>query len=385
VRLTVGEEPAECDQDCRALLLRGLWMDLDEHRLSLKEPAGSDDASGMRRFAVLLACFGLVAAPAATTAARSKSWADAQIRLVTSHGLMGGDPASFRPDDPLTAGELADLVAGLTGKPASAPVNASAPVTIAGLDASLVRGLGLGDSTRQFATGTRAAGLTPPTRFGTEVVARLLGLRTDHPRAQESLEPAPSDVATRAEAAYSAAKILGWKGWEKQYVEQLAAGFALPSVTGWEHTILLQSVALIGYPYVWGGTSESAQGQLGVEVPGGFDCSGFVWRVYKLAPYAVGTSLEATLRGRTTYAMSGEVPRAERFGFARLEPADVLFFGSRGSRTKPTAIDHVGLYLGGGWMIHSSGTGVSLAPIADGAYRKRFAWARRPLAEAGLG
>src|SRR5881396_674512 len=125
--------------------------------------------AGMRRLAVLLACVGLLVAPAATTAARGKSWADAQIRLVTSRGLMGGSASAFRPDDPLTAGELADLVAGLTGKTSSAP-DPSAPVTIAGLDASLVRGLGLGDAARRFATSTRAAGLTPPGRFGTEVV-----------------------------------------------------------------------------------------------------------------------------------------------------------------------------------------------------------------------
>ena len=35
-------------------------------------------------------------------------------------------------------------------------------------------------------------------------------------------------------------------------------------------------------------------------------------------------------------------------------------------------------------MIHSSGQGVALAPIATGYYATRFAWARRPLAEAGL-
>jgi hypothetical protein len=35
-------------------------------------------------------------------------------------------------------------------------------------------------------------------------------------------------------------------------------------------------------------------------------------------------------------------------------------------------------------MIHSSGQGVALAPIATGYYVARFAWARRPLAEAGL-
>jgi hypothetical protein len=34
-------------------------------------------------------------------------------------------------------------------------------------------------------------------------------------------------------------------------------------------------------------------------------------------------------------------------------------------------------------MIHSSGQGVALSPLT-GWYKTNFAWARRPLAEAGL-
>jgi hypothetical protein len=43
----------------------------------------------------------------------------------------------------------------------------------------------------------------------------------------------------------------------------------------------------------------------------------------------------------------------------------------------------MGIYLGGGWMAHSSSRGTTLAPLV-GWYRDRFAWGRRPLAEAGL-
>jgi cell wall-associated NlpC family hydrolase len=135
---------------------------------------------------------------------------------------------------------------------------------------------------------------------------------------------------------------------------------------------------------VFAGTSERPQTVLGQAVPGGFDCSGFVWRVYKLASYSVGTPLADTLKGRTTYAMSGEVPASERIPFDSLESGDVLFFGTLGPRSKPAQVYHTGIYLGGGWMIHSSGTGVTLSPIATGYYTKSFAWARRPLAEAGL-
>ncbi len=336
----------------------------------------------MSRLALALsACAVALALPFAAPAAASKSWADRDIRFVAAHGLMGGNAAAFRPDDVLTARELADLVAGLSGKPTTRSADPDAPATIAQLDAALVRGLVLAKASQEFTAGARTAGLAPPSRFGTEVVARLLGFRTDH--RTDSLEPAPNDPATRAEAAFSAAKILRWKGWEAQYAADLAGTFAPPPVSGWQQKILHQAVSLIGYPYVWGGTSEHEQDPLGTPVPGGFDCSGLVWRVYKLAGYAVGTSLGATLRGRTTYAMSREVPRARRIAFADLQPADVLFFGARGPRSKAAQVDHAGIYLGGGWMIHASGTGVSLAPLT-GTYRTRFAWGRRPLAEAGL-
>ena len=60
-----------------------------------------------------------------------------------------------------------------------------------------------------------------------------------------------------------------------------------------------------------------------------------------------------------------------------------MFFGSGGRRAKPAQIDHIGLYLGNGWMIHSSRYGVALAQVG-GWYDNRLAWGRRPLAEAGL-
>ena len=76
---------------------------------------------------------------------------------------------------------------------------------MAQLDARLVRALGLGAEAATFYQAAAAAGLRPPARFGTEVVARLLGLRTNHPAGQDDLERLPSDPAPRAEAAYSAA------------------------------------------------------------------------------------------------------------------------------------------------------------------------------------
>jgi cell wall-associated NlpC family hydrolase len=322
--------------------------------------------------------------PRAAHQSSGRSWAQAEIRLVVANGFLSPDVASFRPDDPLTEGALDTVVAQLSGQ-ALATVGGSpaAPVTIATLDAALVRAIGLSDAADELARGTRAAGLAPPARFGTEAVARLLGLRTDHPVAQEQLELAPDDTATRAEAAYSIAQILRFQRWEVGAVQAAAATFALSQMTVWQTRILRTAVSLIGYPYVWGGTSESPQAPLGKQVPGGFDCSGFAWRVFKSEPYPGGDALAAVLEERTSFGMSKEVPRKERIGFRDLQPADLLFFGAHGPRSKPAEVDHVGIYLGGGWLIHSSGVGVAIAPLT-GWYRQQFAWARRPLAEAGL-
>ena len=351
----------------------------------------------MSRFLVLAVCCALLAVPSALAgkigdpgkSPRAKatgpatSWAQAPIRDVVSHGLMAKTVAAFRAADTLTQGELASLVAGLTKQPASATASPSAPVTVAQLDARLVRSLQLSDAATAFTDGAKAAGLAVPARFGTESVARLLGLRTDHPLKQDDLELLPSDPVTRAETAYSVAKILHFRGWEPQYALDASASFTLPQLGAWQKRVLNTAVRFIGFPYVWGGTSELPEAPFGVSAPGGFDCSGFVWRVYKLQAYTGGTALAPTIKGRTTYQMSGEVPKSKRIPFAKLAPGDVLFFGPNGPRSSSGSIGHTGIYLGAGWMIHSSGQGVAVSPLT-GWYRQQFAWGRRPLAEAGL-
>jgi cell wall-associated NlpC family hydrolase len=317
------------------------------------------------------------------TRSGATSWAASQIRLVVAHGLMAKSVATFRPDDVLTQGELNELVAGLTGEPPQRAAAPNAPVTVAQLDARLVRALDLGDAAAEFSGVAVSARLNPPARFGTEVTARLLGLRTNHPATRDDLELLPNDPVTRAETAYSAAQILRFRGWETDATVSAADSFALPHLTTWQTRVLAVAVHFIGFPYVWGGTSEHAEAPFGVKAHGGFDCSGFVWRVYKLQRYPGGAALSQTLRGRTTYAMSGEVPASKRIGWAKLAPGDVLFFGAHGPRSKPSEVDHTGIYLGNRWFIHSSGYGVAVAQLS-GWYRDRFAWARRPLAEAGF-
>jgi cell wall-associated NlpC family hydrolase len=349
----------------------------------------------MSRFLCVLTCCTLLATPSAVaarigdgsgsraTSGSAATWAQTEIRLVVKRGLMARSVASFRPADRLTQGELANLVAGLTTQTAATVANPAAPVTVAQLNTRLVRAIGLAGAAKTFADRARAARIATPSRFGTETVARLLGLRTNHPAKHDDLELLPNDPVTRAETAYSVAQILRFHGWETQYAEDAAATFELPRLGAWQKRVLDTAVRFVGFPYVWGGTSEKAEAPAGVQARGGFDCSGFVWRVYKLQAYPGGAALSATIKGRTTYQMSGEVPKTQRITFAKLTPGDVLFFGPAGPRSRPASVGHAGIYLGGGWMIHSSGQGVAVTPLT-GWYRQQFAWARRPLAEAGL-
>jgi cell wall-associated NlpC family hydrolase len=334
----------------------------------------------MRRLLVLLVFCALVAAPGTAAA---KSWAQKDMEMVVAAGLMAPSVGEFRPDDALTRSELAELTAMLGGSVGVA-ADPGRAVSLKELDAALVRLLGLGPVAKHVRTALGAAGLKPPAYAGTEVVVRLLGLRLNHPEARDAIELGPKDPVSRAETAYSVARLLELRssGGASALVAQ-ATSIELPELSDWQTRVLRRATRFIGYPYIWGGSSERRQAPFGKEVPGGFDCSGFVWRVYKLEPFADAPGLADTLRGRTTYAMSAEVTPAERIAFTAIQPGDVLFFGDRGPKSKPSEVGHMGLYLGDGWMIHSSSRGTTLLPL-EGWYTSRFAWARRPLAEAGL-
>jgi len=278
----------------------------------------------------------------------------------------------------------------LPAAPAAAPTRTlyrgltpGATVSVKKLDAVLVGYLGMGGAAREIQKTLTAAGLTPPANTGTEAVARMLGLRLNHPAPQDGLELRPLQSITRAEAAYSFAQLLTLDTPTLESVQAAADAFTLPVLTSWQQRVLTTAIHYVGFPYIWGGTSPGPETLFGVTSAGGFDCSGFVWRVYKLTPYAGEGTLASALRGRTTYQMSGEVPRSARITAANLQPGDVMFFGANGPKSKPGVVDHTALYLGNGWFVQSSGEGVTLLPF-DGWYTRTFAWARRPLREAGL-
>jgi cell wall-associated NlpC family hydrolase len=331
----------------------------------------------------LIAAVLIAAALGTSTSATAASWAQPQIRTVVNHGLMGPSVTAFRPGKPLTRKAMYQAIANLTGQP-QVVVDPAKPVLMWELERALVKAAGLRNAGIQFQTKAREAGLAPPRRFGGEVVARLLGLRYNHPAVYDGREFRPQDVATRAEAAYSFAQLVNLPSWKRDSVASLAQSFSLPSFTAWQRTVLKRAVAFVGYPYIWGGTSEFTQTLFGVRSRGGFDCSGFVWRVYKTHSFpGAPPRLRSALRGRTTYDMSGEFPVNRRVRRPNLRPGDLVFFGDRGPSSRPSQVNHMGIYVGKGWFVHSSSQGTTLTTLT-GWYADRFAWGRRPLREAGL-
>lgn len=106
----------------------------------------------------------------------------------------------------------------------------------------------------------------------------------------------------------------------------------------------------LGVRYRYGGTT-----------PRGFDCSGYVQYVCK----KVGISIT-----RTSSSQFGEGRAVKK---SELMPGDLLFFG-KGKR-----INHVGIYVGNGQMIHSpqSGEVVSYCSINDSYRTSTYKGARR--------
>ena len=324
----------------------------------------------------------------ATTRASTTSWADPQIRVVTALGILGHDPGILSTD-PLTRGELADALAAW-GKPVATPADPTKLVTMRELDAQLVGALGLLPAAKRIRIAARDAGLEPTSIVGTNPSPVCSASGINHPQGSDDLELLPAQPATRAEAAYSLAQALKVTSAQISSLDHLTRTFVLPELGEWQRVVLGRALRFVGYPYVYSGTSEAPQKLWSttapggwLTAPGGFDCSGFVWRVYKTKPFPGAPLLGDILKGRTTYAMSAEVKKPDRIGIADLLPGDVIFFGARGISSTPAEVGHMGIYVGNGWFVHSSNAGVTLQPL-QGWYSTSFAWARRPLTEAGL-
>src|SRR4051812_15326809 len=127
----------------------------------------------MRRRLLFACALTLFAMPPFAAAKSATSWAQAELKAVVAAGLMAKEAAA-RPNEPLTRAQLETIAAGISHLDPVVPATPEAAVTMTALDARLVGALGLSDASKLFSQGAKDAGLAPPSRFGTEAVARLL-------------------------------------------------------------------------------------------------------------------------------------------------------------------------------------------------------------------
>jgi cell wall-associated NlpC family hydrolase len=297
-------------------------------------------------------------------AARLQSAADEQV---TSGELQGANEQS-------ALGEQAVAAEAAAPSAPAVPVahTTQSTVTVASFDGMLVEELGLAAVAAHVQATAVAAGLQPPSYFGSEVVARFLELRYEQPVGGQRFDLFPGEAITRAEAAWSLAKVMSLSSWSISSAEESLSAFALPQMSATQRQALRIAVSRIGYPYVWGGTTDNTAD--GLE-HGGFDCSGFAWRVYKVSGLPWGKEI----LGRTAAEQAGEIPQSQRLAASQLEPGDLLFFGSAHFNSKATEsnVIHEGIYLGDNWVIHSSGQGVYVLPLSGSWLGSSFAWGRR--------
>jgi cell wall-associated NlpC family hydrolase len=110
-----------------------------------------------------------------------------------------------------------------------------------------------------------------------------------------------------------------------------------PTVSGNKQAVVDYAYAQLGKPYIWGG-----------EGPVGFDCSGLTLKAYQ----QIGVYL--------AHGSQWQYNKGTKIPVSDLQPGDLVFFGVSGP-----ANHHVGIYIGGGKMIHApnSTTVVKIATI----------------------
>jgi cell wall-associated NlpC family hydrolase len=219
-----------------------------------------------------------------------------------------------------------------------------------------------------------------PSYLPSIVASRQLQLRYNHSASGDGHEVTPKQAIDRAEVAY-----MFWRGFKIQS-EWVLSGLAdfksvtFPTLSARQKQIVQFALKYVGYPYIWGGEYPTRNSPYGTQKAGGFDCSGFVFYVMKMH-----FAYPITVNERGAHDMAARAkPRITR---AKLKCGDLIFFGPKGTKSTVNSIYHVGLYLGNGWFIHSTGSsdGVTLASLTKSTYYKTyFAWGRRLLTASQL-
>jgi hypothetical protein len=219
-----------------------------------------------------------------------------------------------------------------------------------------------------------------PSYLATEVAARFLGFRFNHPYGSEALEMFPTEPMRRDEVALTLYRILHVSVWQVYSLRRFDL-VQFPVLSARQKQILTFAFKYVGYPFVYAGEYPTNNSPYGYQAHGGFDCSGFTWWVMKIT---FGYPIPVTQRSAAQMAAVAK-PRITR---AQLQAGDLIFFGPAGPKSTAASIYHAALYIGNGWFIHSTGStdGVSLASLdwQGWGWNTDFAWGRRLLSAAEL-
>jgi cell wall-associated NlpC family hydrolase len=97
-----------------------------------------------------------------------------------------------------------------------------------------------------------------------------------------------------------------------------------------------RAFAMLGVPYLWGGTSSKAM-----------DCSGFTKTVYLMNGYIIPRDASQQENIGTQVD--------DKKAFEKLQKGDLLFFGRQATDSTRERVVHVGMWIGDMKFIHASG------------------------------
>jgi hypothetical protein len=215
-------------------------------------------------------------------------------------------------------------------------------------------------------------------------LAHALQLHFNHD--DETLDIQPTGLIKRDEAAYSLWKAVTVPSW----LLDDAARFddiefiGLKADAKVKHNLTQEALDQIGFPYIYGGEWNAASPNgycCGSQPQAGMDCSGFAWWVMKKYEDGYNAAAQRVYAGWTLpQRSSADMAQAtgSHIAYADLKVGDLMFFASNGG-SNWSDVDHVGIYVGLDWMIHSAGSsdGPVIEWAADGYYQDTFVYGRR--------
>jgi LysM repeat protein len=117
-----------------------------------------------------------------------------------------------------------------------------------------------------------------------------------------------------------------------------------PGTSNLATDVIREAKAVMGVPYVWGGSSMK-----------GFDCSGFIYYVFNKAGFSTSRTTAEGFYSRSHYVDSPQ-------------PGDLVFF----QNTYKKGISHVGIYLGDNQFIHADeNRGIAISSLT-GYFKNHF-------------